>query len=79
MSYFIPMISTASAIITRNMSVNISSPRQMSISYNHFMKLENFLTNLQVHPKQNAFAFQTKRKYVLSKTQGHFILNVRAF
>lgn len=33
----------------------------------------------QVHPKQNAFAFQTKRKYVLSKTQGRFILNVRAF
>lgn len=51
-----------------------------TLTYFYYLfKAKSTLKKTQVHPKQNAFAFQTKRKYVLSKTQGRFILNVRAF
>lgn len=51
-----------------------------TLTYFYYLfKAKSTLKKTQVHPKQNAFAFQTKHKYVLSKTQGRFILNVRAF
>lgn len=58
----------------------LSPPFRLKIYVNNLrFKAKSTLKKTQVHPKQNAFAFQTKRKYVLSKTQGRFILNVRAF
>lgn len=50
-----------------------------TLTYFYYLFKAKSTLQAQVHPKQNAFAFQPKRKYVLSKTQGRFILNVRAF